>query len=155
MEVLDQIRRRAAERPRRIVFPEAEEARTLHAVVRLAAEKIAMPVLLGDPQRIHRVADREKVNLSGVEIVDPATSGQLRDLSRLYYERVRARGITEDEAGRQVLDPVYFGALLVASGVVDGSVSGAVHTTAETVRAALRCIGLREGISIVSSFFLM
>lgn len=155
MEILEQIRRRAAERPRRIVFPEAEEPRTLHAVVRLAAEKIAMPVLLGDPQRIHRVANREKVTLSGVEIVDPATSAQLRDLSRLYYERVRARGITEDEAGRQVLDPVYFGALLVASGVADGSVSGAVHTTAETVRAALRCIGLREGISIVSSFFLM
>jgi phosphate acetyltransferase len=68
---------------------------------------------------------------------------------------MRAKGITRDEAFRQMKHPLYFGAMMVSTGQCDGSVAGATNTTAETVRAALRCIGLREGCSIVSSFFLM
>jgi phosphate acetyltransferase len=72
-----------------------------------------------------------------------------------FCERMRAKGITRDEAFRQMKQPLYFGAMMVSTGQCDGSVAGATNTTAETVRAALRCIGLREGCSLVSSFFLM
>lgn len=155
MDILKQIRSRAAQNPRRIAFPEADEPRTLRAAGRLAGEKLVRPLLLGNPDKIARLAEAEGVSLSGLEIIDPGSSGHSRDFARRYYERVRSRGVTEDEARRQVLDPLYFGALMVAAGLADGSVAGAAHPTAETVRAALRCIGLRPGISIVSSFFLM
>lgn len=155
MDILEQIRRRASQHLKRIVFPEAEESRTLHAVARLAAEKIVTPILLGDPEKIHRLAEKEKLSLSKIEVIDPAKAPQARDLAHRYYERMRARGVTEEEARRQTLDPMNFGALMVAAGMADGSVAGVVHTTAETVRAALRSIGLKSGISVVSSFFLM
>lgn len=155
MDILEQIRQRAAQSPKRIVFPEAEELRTLRAVTRLDAEKLVTPILLGNPDKIYRLADREQVPLPPVTIIDPETAQQVRDFSRRYYERMRARGVSEEEAKGQVRDPMYFGALMVAFGMADGSVAGATHTTADTVRAALRCIGLRSGISVLSSFFLM
>ncbi|MBI4456122.1 MAG: phosphate acetyltransferase [Acidobacteria bacterium] len=155
MGLLEQIRRRAAQSLKKIVFPEAEEPRTLQAVARLAQDKLVVPVLVGDPDKIYRRAEKEKVALPAVEMVDPKSSAQSRDFARRYYERMRVRGVTEGEAREQVLDPLYFGVLMVACGAADGSVAGATHTTAETVRAALRCIGLRSEISIVSSFFLI
>ena len=156
MDILDQIRRRASQHIKRVVFPEAEEPRTLQAVARLAVEKIVTPVLLGDPERIHRLAEKEKLLLSRIEVIDPTrATAQARELARRYHERMCARGVTEEEARRQILDPMNFGALMVAAGMADGSVAGAVHTTAETVKAALRCIGLKSGISVISSFFLI
>ncbi|MBI3939704.1 MAG: phosphate acetyltransferase [Acidobacteria bacterium] len=155
MDILQQIRQRAAQNPKKIVFPEADELRTLRAAGLLLKEGIARPVLLGDPEKLRHLADRESVSLSGAEIINPETDRHSKDLAGRYYERMRARGVSEEEAKQQIRDPMYFGALMVASGLADGSVAGAVHTTAETVRAALRCIGLRPRISILSSFFLM
>jgi phosphate acetyltransferase len=93
--------------------------------------------------------------LGEIPIVNPDAAPYLDRLASSYYEKMRAKGITKDEALRQVRQPLYFGAMMVDDGMVDGSVAGATNTTADTVRAALRCIGLREGCSIVSSFFLM
>ena len=95
------------------------------------------------------------MRLDGVAILDPSSSGELDRFTSIYYERMRAKGITRDEASRQIREPLYFGAMMVSAGQADGSVAGATNTTAETVRAALRCIGLKKGCSIVSSFFLM
>lgn len=155
MSVLQQIRRRAAESPKRIVFPESDEPRTLRAVECLLREKLLRPILLGDPARLKAAAAVQNVVIDGAEIIDPATAPQSRDFTRRYHERMRARGVTEAEARQRIKDPTVFAALLVGSGQADGTVSGAVHTTAETVRTALRCIGLRQGMSILSSFFLM
>ena len=76
-------------------------------------------------------------------------------MAKLYHELRRAKGMTLEEAEQAVKDPLYFGNLLVREGKADGSVAGATNTTAHTVAAALRCIGVREGFKIVSSFFLM
>src|SRR5262245_37202536 len=87
--------------------------------------------------------------------MDPTSSSETEKFATLYHEKMRSKGITHDEALRQMKQPLYFGAMMVSAGQSDGSVAGATNTTAETVRAALRCIGLREGCSLVSSFFLM
>ena len=155
MEILEQIRRRAAQCARSIVFPEAEESRTLQAVSRILDLGIAKPILIGEPERVRHAAAASGVSLDGVIVHDAARSPRRADLARRYWERVRARGVTEQEAGQQILDPMYFAALMVSAGMADGMVAGAVHTTAETVRVALRCIGLQKGISTLSSFFLI
>jgi phosphate acetyltransferase len=155
VEILNEIRARAAQRLKKIVFPEAADPRVVKAAFMLASEKIVQPLLVGERDKIHQIAGEEKVNIAGIEILHPDSSPQLRDFSRRYYERMRARGVTESEAISQAKMPLYFGALMVAAGLADGSVAGAIHTTSETVRAAFRCIGLKPGISVVSSFFLM
>ncbi|HEY2932854.1 MAG TPA: phosphate acetyltransferase [Acidobacteriota bacterium] len=155
MEILNEIRARAAQRLKKIVFPETADPRVVKAAFILASEKIVQPLLVGERDKIHQIAGEEEVNIAGIEISDPDSSPLLRDFSRRYYERMRARGVTESEAISQAKMPLYFGALMVAAGLADGSVAGAIHTTSETVRAAFRCIGLKPGISVVSSFFLM
>jgi phosphate acetyltransferase len=95
------------------------------------------------------------VALDGVKLVDPAASPLLDRYAALLHERVRARGITLDEARETARHPLYFAALAVAAGDADGTVGGAANTTAETVRAAIRVIGLSPGSKLVSSFFLM
>jgi phosphate acetyltransferase len=155
VEILNEIRARAAQRLKKIVFPETADPRVVKAAFILASEKIVQPLLVGERDKIHQIAGEEEVNIAGIEISDPDSSPLLRDFSRRYYERMRARGVTESEAISQAKMPLYFGALMVAAGLADGSVAGAIHTTSETVRAAFRCIGLKPGISVVSSFFLM
>jgi phosphate acetyltransferase len=123
-------------RPRqRIVFPEGDDLRVQQAAERLQREDLAVPILLG-PGR-------------GVPEQDA------RKYARLYFERRRAKGITEIEAGEIAGQPLYTGALMVASGDADGFVGGAVNTTAETVRAALHCIGPAASVKTVSSAFIV
>jgi len=155
VEILKQIRARAAQQIKKIIFPEAGDPRIVRAASALAGEKIVQPLLVGERDKIHQIAENEKVSIAGIEILAPDSLPQLRDFSRRYYERVRARGLTEQEAANQARTPLYFAALAVAATMADGSVAGAVHTTSETVRAALHCIGLKPGISVLSSFFLI
>src|SRR4029077_12550378 len=91
----------------------------------------------------------------GVTYIDPAGSPLASKYAALYYERRRAKGITQVEAAGIALRPLYFAALMVAAGDADGSVGGAVNTTAETVRAALHCIGVGPDARLVSGFFVM
>src|SRR5262245_15034793 len=129
--------------------------RTLVAAAQLRREGLADVTVLGHPDSVRKRAEEIHAPMEDVTVVDPASSTELEPFAMLYYERMRAKGITRDEAFRQVKQPLYFGAMLVSSGQCDGFVAGATNTTAETVRAAIRCIGLREGCSLVSSFFLM
>src|SRR3989442_5883022 len=101
MDILDQIRRRASQHVKRIVFPEAEESRTLQAVARLAVEKIVAPVLLGDPEKIHRLAEKEKLLVSRIEVIVPArATTPPSELVRMDYQRTRARGVNAEGATR-------------------------------------------------------
>lgn len=154
MTVLERIFQRARQAPQVLVFPEGEDERIVLAAHRLQAEGLAYPILLGSPEGI--AAARERVGLGGgVETLDPRTSPLRKSLAELYYERARARGVSLEEARRQLIDPLYFGALMVTDDRAGGCVAGAVRTTGETVRAGLRCVGLKVGISVVSSFFIM
>jgi phosphate acetyltransferase len=152
MDFLASIRSRARDRLRRLVFPEGHDARTLEAVARVAADGLAIPLVIGgDLTR----ADLDDLGVVDVEVVDPATDPRRAELAARLYERRKARGMTEDEALRAVADPLLFGALMVGAGHVDGSVAGAANTTGDVIRAAIHGVGVAEGIRTVSSSFYM
>jgi len=116
---------------RRIVFPEGDDPRVIEAAARLERDALVKPIL--------------------IKAGDPQTCPRLKHYQALYYERRRAKGITESEAQTLAQQPLFFAALMVAAGDADGFVGGAANTTAETVRAALHCIGTRPGVKTVSS----
>jgi phosphate acetyltransferase len=153
--LLDDIRARAARRIKRIALPETQDERTLQAVRLILAAGTAAPVLVGVREDIGDGARRAGVSLDGVEVLDPSEGGFQRDAARLYLERRRAKGATEEHARQAAAKPLYAASLAVGMGLCDGVVSGATHTTADSVRAYLHCIGPAPGIRTVSSFFLM
>jgi phosphate acetyltransferase len=139
----------AAAAPRRIAFPESDEPRTLRAVARLAEEGIVEPVLVGARETL------EKGLPPGVRVLDPADPEVRARARYAAAAALEGKGWTEAEVGRLLDNPLYAAAALVAAGEADGSVAGAVHTTGETLRAALRIIRPAGGAALVSSFFLM
>ena len=155
MSILETIKFRAKSDKKRIVFPEGNDDRTLIAVAQLEEAQLVKPVLLGHEETVRKRAADLRLNLDSVLVVDPKHSSQVERYGSFYYEQMRSRGITQEEADKQMENPLYYGDMMVRTGEVDGSVAGATNTTAETVRAALRCLGLKEGCSLVSSFFLM
>ncbi|MCA1625404.1 MAG: phosphate acetyltransferase [Acidobacteria bacterium] len=155
MMILQKIRARASANLQHILLPEGEDARTVQAAEMCARDKIAKVTLLGDKEKIRETARVSGANLNGVEILDHRKSSEFGKMAMFYHELRRAKGVTLEEAEQTVKDPLYFGNLLVREGKADGSVAGATNTTSHTVAAALRCIGVRQGLKIVSSFFLM
>jgi len=152
---LDLVLERAKGRACRIALPEATDPRTLTAASRLVAEGIAQPVLVGRKAEILERAGAGHVDLSGIEIEDPEASERIALVAHAIAEAVRGTKVSPDEAASWLSDPVYFAAGLVRAGLAEGCVSGAAHTTADTLRPALKVIRPAEGVSIVSSFFLM
>lgn len=149
--------RQARANRRRIVLPEGNEERILRASAILVREQIADLILLGDPQEIRAMVSRLGIDLdlSRVEIINPATSPRLDAYADELYHLRRHRGMTRDLARDLMLDVSYYGTMMVHIGDADGMVSGAAHTTAHTIRPALQIIKTRPGISIVSSVFFM
>jgi phosphate acetyltransferase len=137
---------RARKLKKTIAFPEGGDARVLEAAARLAREGVVRPMLIG-PRPDHAP--------EGVAFADPPDSPLLGKYAALYYERRRAKGITQLEALEMARKPLYFAALMVAAGDADGSVGGAANSTAETVRAALHCVGPHARARLVSSVFIM
>jgi phosphate acetyltransferase len=140
---------------KRIVLPEGTDERILTAAEELVHAGVVDITLLGNPAEIQAKAVTSGVDLTGMEIIDPATS-PLHDEFATEYARLRAhKGITLERANDTVMDPSYFGTMLVHTGRVDGMVSGAAHTTAHTIRPALEIIRTTPDAQIVSSAFLM
>ncbi len=154
-ELLNTFRNRARAFNQRIVLPEGLDDRILRAAADLAADHIAQVTVLGNVAAIEQRALAMNAALTSVTLVDPEKDARLEKYAALYYERRKAKGVTPEQARQIAAQPLYFADLMVAGGDADGSVGGATNTTAETVRAALHCIGLRPGFSLVSSFFLM
>ena len=152
MDFLTSIRRRARERPRRLVFPEGHDARTLEAAARVAAEGLALPAVIGG--ELTR-ADLDALGAASVEVVDPSTDPRRAELADRYWQRRRAKGCSQEDALRQSADPLVFGALMVGAGYTDGSVAGAANTTGDVIRAAIYGVGPAAGIRTVSSSFYM
>ncbi|HEV8370746.1 MAG TPA: phosphate acetyltransferase [Pyrinomonadaceae bacterium] len=155
MNILERIRQRAASRPQHIVLPEGNDPRTVVAAAQCAKQRLAQITILGDAESIRSSARDVSVDLSGVTIVDHRRAPDFDKMVGLFHELRRAKGLMADEARTLVSDPLYFGNLMVRLGQADGSVAGATNTTSHTVRAALHCIGVRPGLKLVSSFFLM
>ena len=155
MTITQKIRNQAASNLQHIVLPEGEDVRTLQAAEICVRDKIAKITVIGNEEKIREAARIANANLNGVEILDHRKSADFGKMAMFYHELRRAKGVTLEEAEQTVKDSLYFGNLLVKLGKADGSVAGATNTTAHTVAAALRCIGVRTGFKTVSSFFLM
>ncbi len=149
------MRSRAAADPKHIVLAEGEDRRTIAAASLIVGERIARLTLIGGEEIIRDTASQMGCALTGVTVVNNRRSPDRDRVAAAYYEVRRAKGVTLDEARRQMDDPLYFANMLVREGRADGSVSGATHTTAHTVGAALKCIGPRPGFKTVSSFFVL
>jgi phosphate acetyltransferase len=152
---LDQILQRAREAPRRIAFPEATDPRVLRAARRLVSERIARPVLVGSEAAAREAAARLGLDLSGIPVVDPGVEPGRVELRGAVADALAEGEIVGRNVDALLQDPLYYAAAMVRSGVVDGSVAGAMRTTAETLRAALRIIRPAAGVRVVSSFFLI
>jgi phosphate acetyltransferase len=146
---------RAKQRPMRIALPEALDPRTLAAARRLHADGIARPILVGSKGAIAVKAREASIDISGIAIEDPEASAHVALVAHAMAEAIRGTTTSPDEAGAWMADPVFFANALVRAGLAEGSVSGAVHTTAETIRAALKVLRMAPDVAIVSSFFLM
>jgi len=140
---------------RRIVLPEGNEPRTLKATERILERGTAELVLLGNPDEIRHQAAVEGADISKAEIINPLESEHLQDFVDTYVELRRHKNVTEPMARDIIVDPIYFGTMMVHKGMADGLVSGALHTTAHTIRPSFQIIKTKPGISIVSSVFLM
>ena len=152
---IEKIRTRAREHPKAIVLPEGGEERAVRAAAMLLAERIAEPVLLGDPAAIRRRAAELGVDIDGVEVVDPRHSEHLEAFAARFHELRKHKGLTLEAARDLIVNPLYFGAMMVREGLAAGSVAGSVHTTGDVLRAAIQIIGMAPGISLVSSTFEM
>jgi phosphate acetyltransferase len=155
VSILDQIRQRAVSNQQHIVLPEGEDPRTLVAASLAVRQRLAQITVLGSEEKVRDAARQAGADLGGVGLIDHVRAGDFDKMVSLLYESRRARGMTIDEARTALRDPLYYGNLMVRTGRADGSVAGATNTTSHTVRAALHCIGVRPGLKLVSSFFLM
>src|SRR5262245_50481405 len=156
MDFLGRLAARARQAGKRIVLPEGTEPRTLHAAAQAVSRGIARVTLLGRREDVLTRALELGVDLGAVEIAPVPREGPEVELAlRAYLEHVRRRGVSEGEAREHVADPLLWAALQVAAGRFDGMVAGARSTTAQTLRAALRGIGMRDGVARMSSFMLM
>jgi phosphate acetyltransferase len=155
MNLIQKLRDRAKQNPQHIVLFEGEEDRTLQAAEKIEQENVARVTLLGKVDKIQARRKTLGLTSSRAALLDPEKSPKFRDYAARLYERRRAKGLTQTEALETARIPRFFAGLMVAAGDADGSVGGALTTTAETVRAALWTIGTAPGLSLVSSFFLM
>ena len=156
MTLIESIIARAKSNKQRIVLPESLEERTLTAADMALADEIAEIILIGNREEIFALA--EKLGLKNIDkatIIDPATSEKTAEYANLLYELRKSKGMTPEKAAQQVLDPLYFGCLIIKSGDADGQISGALSTTGETLRPALQIIKCAPGISCVSGAMLM
>ncbi|MBU9541274.1 phosphate acetyltransferase [Burkholderia multivorans] len=155
MKALDRILESARRRPMRIALSEADDPRVLAAAARATRDGIAHIVLVGPRATILAAAARDGVSLDGMTLVDPAASASRDMYADTLHALRKNKGMTADAARDAVLDPLCHANLMVRLGAADGSVAGAVHATADVVRAAIQLIGVDPAFRLVSSFFLM
>lgn len=151
--LLREIKEKAAQRKKTIVLCEGEDKRVVEAAAQITKEGIAKIVLIGNEEECKKVAP--DVDLTGITLIDPLTSDKTEEYAKILYEARKAKGMTEEQAAEQAKDRTMFGALMLKAGDVDGYVSGACHSTANTLRPGLQVVKTAPGIKTVSSCFIM
>lgn len=144
---------KAQKHPMRIVLPEGEEDRLINAAAILIERKVASIILLGNPEKIHARAAELGVSVEGAEIIDPVSAPDFEDFAETYAQLRAKKGVTIEQAREKMADNTYYGTMMIYKEKADGMVSGAVNTTAHTVRPALEFIKTKPTASIVSSAF--
>ena len=156
MSLIESIITRARSNRQRIVLPESFEERTITAADRALADGLADIILLGNREKVLAyAATLGLTHIAEATIIDPATSEKTEEYAQLLFQLRQAKGMTLEKAREVVLDPLYFGCLIIKSGDADGQISGALSTTGETLRPALQIIKCAPGITCVSGAMLM
>lgn len=155
MNFIDGIKERAKKEIKRIVLPEASDLRVITAAATVLKEGYAEVVLIGDEENVKRMAEENNLDISKATIVNPIKSEKAKFYAENLYELRKAKGMTIEQAEELVKDEVYFGVMMVKMNDADGLVSGAIHSTSDTLRPALQILKTAPGTKIVSAFFLM
>jgi phosphate acetyltransferase len=155
MELMNSFYERAKRLKKTILFPEGTEVRTIKAVSEIAKSGLAKPVLLGVESAVRAKASSEGVSLEGVDIIDPVMDPRFEEYCQQFYEMRKAKGMTIEKSRETMKDTVYFATMMIQKNQADGLVSGAEHSTADTIRPALQIIKTKPGISVVSGCFIM
>lgn len=153
--VISRIKERARNNIKKIVLPESEDVRVLKAASMATSEKVAEIIIVGDKAKIDEVCLKENIDLSGVEIINPAESELTEGFAKKLYELRKEKGMTEEKANELVHDYIHFGVMMVKEDLADGLVCGACHSTADTLRPALQIVKTRKDAKCVSAFFIM
>ncbi len=154
--VLDIVNKAKSDK-KRIVLPETDDIRVISAASYLAKQNICDVILIGNENTILNICNENNIELGmdNVTIVDPLNNVKRDNYINAFYELRKHKGVTIEQASKILEDNVYFGMMMVKLNDADGLVSGAVHSTADTLRPALQIIKQKEGVKNVSSFFLM
>lgn len=153
MSFLEDISKRARADKKTIVLPEGGDIRTIQAAAKAVELGIADIILVGNEKEIQSLA--EGLDISKVKIADPLNWEKFNDYANAFYELRKSKGITLEQAKEIMKDHLYFGVMMVKMGEADGMVSGAIHSTADTLRPALQILKTAPGVKLVSSFFIM
>lgn len=152
MPFIDDIKLRAKKEIKTIVLPEAEDIRTLKAVDIIAKDEFCKIILIGNKEEIQKNAQENNLDISKAEIINPNDSEYYNEFVNTFYELRKHKGMTEEEAKELIKNPVFFGMMMVKTERADGLVSGACHSTADTLRPALQILKTAPGTKLVSSF---
>ena len=156
MSAIEKIKAKARADVKHIVLPEGTEPRTVQASAKILKEGVARVTLLGNPDEVRKVAAETGTDLTGVAIIDPATSEKSAAYADLLYELRKAKGMTPEQATELVTkNPLYYGAVMLKAGDADGMVAGAINSTGNVLRPARQIIKTAPGIKVVSSCFIM
>ncbi len=152
-QFLSRIIERARLDKKTIVLPESTDIRTLKATALILKQGFGNVVLVGDERKINEL--KGDLDISGAKIVNPLTSEKLEDYANTLCELRKKKGMTIEQARETIKNPLYWGVMMVKKGEVDGMVSGAAHSTADTLRPALQILKTAPNVKLVSAFFVM
>lgn len=153
--LIENLKERAKKDIKTIVLAEGEEIRTLKAAETVRKEGYAKVVLVGNPDKIKTIVDAEGIDIDGIEIVDSENSPKNEEYANAFYELRKNKGVTPEQAAETIKDPSYYSVMMVKQGDADGMVSGAVHSSADTIRPSLQILKTAPGTKLVSTFFIM
>ena len=157
MKFIENIKQRAKENKKTIILPEPEDQRVLEAASKVVIQGFANIILLGDENKIKEDAKKYNINLEGITIVNPQTSAKSKEYKEKLYELRKHKGLTIEQAEELIKQPIYFGMMMLKDEEceADGLVSGAAHSTSDTLRPALQILKTAPNTKLVSAFFVM
>lgn len=155
MDFLNKMKTLAKEDIKTIILPEGNEPRTLNATAEILKEGFAKVILVGNPDEIQAAAKEQGVSIEGAQIINPETSDKLEEYAHAFFKMREKKGMTPEKALATMKDPIYYGIMMLENGEADGLVSGAVHSTADTLRPALQILKTAPGTKYVSGFMVM
>lgn len=150
---IDSVKAKAKSDIKTIVLAEGEELRTIQAAAIVKKEGYAKNVLLGDAEKIRKIAADENLDIEGIEIINPAEGNE--EFAELFAELRKKKGVTIEQARETVKDPLYYGVMMVKTGQVDGMVAGAINSSANVIRPSLQILKTAPGTKLVSAFFVI